>query len=79
MISIIIPAYNSRATIVEALESVASQTLWSQLAVGSEQLAVGSEEARSPEVKRMRILQGEAPVVTAVTAVGGPLMQVFTF
>ncbi len=28
MVSIIIPAYNSRATIVEALESVAAQTLW---------------------------------------------------
>ncbi len=34
MISIIIPAYNSRSTIVEALESIASQTLWSQWAVG---------------------------------------------
>jgi cellulose synthase/poly-beta-1,6-N-acetylglucosamine synthase-like glycosyltransferase len=46
MISIIIPAYNSRATIVEALESVASQTLWSQSTVGGEQLTVGRSEAQ---------------------------------
>jgi glycosyltransferase involved in cell wall biosynthesis len=37
MISIIIPAYNNRATIVEALESVLAQTLWHQYPVGSRQ------------------------------------------
>ncbi|MEI6169170.1 MAG: glycosyltransferase family 2 protein [bacterium] len=46
MISIIIPAYNSRSTIVEALESIASQTLWSQWAVGSRQLAVKESETQ---------------------------------
>jgi len=46
MISIIIPAYNSSATIVESLESVLAQTVWSQWAVASEQLAVGKSEAQ---------------------------------
>jgi len=34
MISIIIPAYNSAATIVEALESVVAQTVWAKRVVG---------------------------------------------
>ena len=50
MISIIIPAYNSAATIVEALESVAAQTLWEvrreTLDVRSEELRVKSDELR---------------------------------
>jgi len=57
MISIIIPSYNSSATIVEALDSVLGQTLWSQWAasfvpqsgtpaakVGSVQCAVGKSD-----------------------------------
>ena len=48
MISIIIPAYNSSATIVEALESVLAQSLWSvkseELRVKSDWLDVKSEE-----------------------------------
>ena len=36
----------------------------------------GQQGERSPEVKRMRILQGEAHVVTAVPAVGVSMMAV---
>ena len=46
MISIIIPAYNSSATIVEALESVLAQTLWIQWAVDSRQLTDGKSKAQ---------------------------------
>ena len=45
MISIIIPAYNSAATIVEALDSVAAQTLWD---VRRETLDVKSENDSRP-------------------------------
>lgn len=46
MISIIIPAYNSSATIEEALESVLAQTLWRQMAVGSKQSAAGKSDGK---------------------------------
>ena len=52
MISIIIPAYNSRATIVEARESVASQTMWSQWAVGSEPCVAKAMQGRQLAVKK---------------------------
>jgi glycosyltransferase involved in cell wall biosynthesis len=82
MISIIIPAYNSRATIVEALESVASQTLWGQCSVGpaSPRLCrAGSRQSTvkmcdlsavsSAVVPEAEVSKAEAPVVTAVPAV----------
>ena len=50
MISIIIPTYNSAATIVEAMESVSAQTLWAdtELSVNSDSSLVNSTDNQQP-------------------------------
>jgi glycosyltransferase involved in cell wall biosynthesis len=58
MISIIIPAYNSAATIEEALDSVMSQTLWSRL---------NQEEKKNSAQKETKERKGEG----VVSASGG--------
>ena len=51
MISVIIPAYNSAATIVEALESVAAQTVWCEETVDHRPETIDQSEAPATRLR----------------------------
>ena len=76
MISIIIPAYNSSATIVEALESVSAQSIWAEteLLVKSYSLLGGGESVKSYELKVIRNTNNEQQI-TNNSAGGSPNNQ----
>ena len=63
MISIIIPAYNSRATIVEALESVLTQSLWAREAADSRLATLGQNgfDGAKPSINEMEGAALSAP------------------